>query len=225
MLTMAILTKHFAGREEAANLICKKLTQRDLSNALVLGIPRGGVVLADTIAQTLDCDLDIVLAQKIGAPANPELAVGAVCENGNVCVNHHLAREVGADDEYIEREKACQLGEIRRRQNQYRRILSRVSPADRIVVVVDDGVATGATMQATLWALDAEAPRHTIAAVPVGAPRAIERLSREADEVVCLIAPDYLASISQFYQAFPQVDDREVLDILRTHQGRRAHTE
>lgn len=221
---MAVFTRQFANRVEAAGLLCRELAAHDVGGALILGIPRGGVVIADVIARVLGCDLDIVLTRKIGAPGNRELAVGAVSEDGKLFINEEIAAEVGADDAYMAQEQTRQLEEIRVRHNRYRRVLPQAAPTGRTVVVVDDGVATGATMLATLWAVAAENPSRTIAAIPVGAPRVIDRLGREADEVVCLLATESLRSIGQFYETFEQVDDDEVLRILRAQRRRRSRS-
>lgn len=219
---MGFLARQLASRQEAAARLAPKLAPYRSTDTLVMGIPRGGIVIADVIARALDCDLDVVLTRKIGAPGNPELAVGAVAENGQVFINEAVAGPVGADEAYIEREKARQLEEIRVRRERYRSVLAPSAPSGRPVVVVDDGVATGATMLAALWAVGSEKPSRTVAAVPIGAPQAIARLRQAADEVVCLLAPQSLRSIGQHYEDFPQVDDSEVLAILQTHQRRRT---
>jgi predicted phosphoribosyltransferase len=221
--------KPYADRRQAARLLSKSLAGYETYHPLILGIPRGGVVVADTIARELKADLDLVLTRKLGAPGNPELAIGAVSESGRIQLQHDIAEKVGADEDYIEQEIDRQLAEIQARRQRYRSVLPKVSLEGRTVIVVDDGVATGATMQASLWAARDEAPKEVVVAVPVGAQDAIERLEREADDVVCPYVPPYFYAIGQFYADFEQVGDQEVIEILQAHrqqtQERRQRTE
>ena len=210
--------KPYADRREAGRLLGESLVRYEAYRPLILGIPRGGVIVADTIARVLKTDLDIVLTRKLGAPGNPELAIGAVSENGRLHIQHDVADKVGADEDYIEREMERQLAEIRARRQRYRRVLPKVPLEDRTVILVDDGVATGATMQASLWAVRDGGPREVVVAAPVGAQDAIERLEREADDVVCPQVPLYFYAIGQFYAEFGQVDDREVMEILEAYR-------
>ena len=145
--------KPYADRRQAARLLGKSLAGYETYHPLILGIPRGGVVVADTIARALKTDLDIVLIRKLGAPGNPELAIGAISESGRIHLQHDIAEKVGADEDYIEQEIARQLAEIEARRQRYRNVLPKVSLEGRTVILVDDGVATGATMQASLWAV------------------------------------------------------------------------
>jgi putative phosphoribosyl transferase len=207
----------YADRREAAQRLAEDLAGYQTEHPLVLGIPRGGVVIADTVARELNADLDIVLTRKLGAPGNPELAVGAIAETGTVYFQRQIADKVGADEDYIEREKARQLAEIGARRDRYRAVLPRASLQGRTVIVVDDGIATGATMQASVWAAREEGPGRIVVAVPVASEDAIERLEREADEVVCPYVPEYFYAIGQFYADFGQVDDEQVLEVLRAH--------
>lgn len=213
--------KPYADRRQAGRLLSKSLVGYEPYHPVLLGIPRGGVIVADTIARELKTDLDIVLTRKLGAPGNPELAIGAVSESGRIHIQHEIAEKVGADEDYMEREIARQLAEIQARQQRYRRVLPKVSLEGRSVILVDDGVATGATMQASLWAARDEGPKEVIIAVPVGAQDAIERLEHEADDVVCPYVPPYFYAIGQFYADFEQVDDLEVIEILQAYQQRR----
>ncbi len=221
--------KPYADRRQAARLLGASLAGYETYHPLILGVPRGGVVVADTIARQLKTDLDLVLTRKLGAPGNPELAIGAVSENGRVLLEHEIAAKVGADEDYIEREVDRQLTEIQARRQRYRSVLPKAALGGRTVILVDDGVATGATMEASLWAARAEGPKEIVIAVPVGAQDAIERLGHEADDVVCPYVPPYFYAIGQFYADFGQVDDLEVLEILRTHsqqmQEQRRRTE
>jgi hypothetical protein len=204
----------FQDRREAGRILSEALKGFREKEAVVLGIPRGGVVVAAQIAQALEADLDVALTRKIGAPLQPELAIGALAENGQVYLNELLAAQVGADEGYIERERARQAGVINERAQQYRKVRPKVPLAGRLVIVVDDGVATGATMLATLWSLAQERPQRLVVALPVATDDAVDILAEAADEVVVLQVPIYLAGISQFYSDFSQTSDDEVVDIL-----------
>lgn len=205
----------FQNRREAGKLLSEALKEFRRMDVLVLGIPRGGVVVAAEIARALGADLDVALTRKIGAPLAPELAIGAVSESGQVYLNSDLASQVGADEGYIEREKARQAGFIRERAQQYRKVRPKISLEGRIAIIVDDGVATGATMLATLWSLKQERPRQLVVALPVASGDAVDVLAGSADEVIVRQVPMYLSGISQFYDDFSQTGDDEVMEILR----------
>jgi len=216
------IDRPFADRREAAMRLSERLSEYRTRIPVILGIPRGGIVVADTISNELQADMDIVLTRKLGAPGNPELAIGAVSEHGEILIDHRIAGSVGADEEYIEREKSGQLAEIHKRRDRYRSVLPKVPVQGRTVILIDDGVATGATMRASIWAARAEGASEVVVAVPVGAPDAIEMLRDEADHIVCLLVPEYLYAIGQFFLDFRQIDDEEVMDVLRAHAARQA---
>lgn len=205
----------FKNRQQAGRLLGEELKRLRLKADVVLGIPRGGIIVAQEVAQTLNADLDIVLAHKLGAPGNPELAIGSVSEDGRLFLNELLASHVGAGDVYIQQEKARQLIEIKRRIETYRVIRPKVSLKDKTVIVTDDGVATGATIEAVLWSIRQEQPEKLIVALPVGPPDTIEKLAEETDELICLATPPFFSAVGQFYVQFPQVSDEEVLEILK----------
>jgi len=184
-------------------------------DVVVLAIPRGGVIVAAEVARLLHAKLDIVLSRKIGAPGNPELAIGSVGENGQLFLNDDLVLRVGADKSYIESEKIRQLAEIKNRIKNCRQIKPKVSLAGQTVIVIDDGVATGATMQAALLAAGREKAKKVIAAVPVAAKESVALLAGYADELVALRVPEFLGSISQFYDNFNQTSEDELLKVLR----------
>lgn len=216
----------FSERIEAGRLLAGELMKFRGKNAVVLGIPRGGIVIAREIALALEARLDIVLTHKLGAPGNPELAIGAITEDGNVFLNEALAGQLGAESSYVQQEKASQLSVIKRRVEQYRKVLPKVSLKDAIAVITDDGIATGATMKAALWAARKEHPERLIAALPVGPPDTIQDLAQDADEVICLRVPSFFAAIGQFYLDFSQVEDSEVLEILKQEakkEGKNEH--
>lgn len=205
---------HFRDRTEAANLLAEKLMHYAGKNPLVLAIPRGAVPMAKIIADALDGDLDVVLAAKIPAPHNPEFAIGTVAENGWMQIAG-WAYEVGATHEYIEHQKQMLMEKLRQRRVEYTELKAPISNDGRIVIVVDDGLATGLTMIGALDALQKTHPHKLIVAVPVAAPRALEDVAQHADEVVCLSNPRHFQSVGQHYDNFSQVSDQEVADILR----------
>jgi len=210
----------FADREEAGTLLGERVAGLRLARPLVLGIPRGGVVVAARVAQATGAPLDVVVPRKIGAPRNPELAIGAVGPDGELVVDRELADLVGASPAYIARESQRQVEEVRRRLEVYRRELPPWDPAGMDVIVVDDGVATGYTVLAAVRAVRRRGPTSVTVAVPVAPPDAIPRLRAEADTVVCLFTPSPFYAVGQFYRHFPQVSDEEVTEFLRAHRRR-----
>jgi predicted phosphoribosyltransferase len=214
-------SKPFTNRIEAGQLLADKLEKLLSRKPVALGIPRGGCIVANQIALRLKADLDVVLTHKLGAPSNQELAVGAVSENGQLFVNKAVAPYVGADDRYIEQEKARQLREIAHKVKMYRAVLPKVPLNGRVVIVTDDGVATGATMQAALWVIRQENPEQLILALPVGPEETVTKLSQDADETVCLRTPPYFDALGRFYRGFNQVEDEDLLKLLQQAGERR----
>lgn len=212
----------FIDREEAGKILARALSEYRGQKAVVLGIPRGGIVLAREIAQALDAEMDIVLAHKLGAPGHQELAMGSVSEDGTLFINQAVVRELAVGEAYIQQEKARQLAEIKRRTELIRRIQPKIPLRGRIVIITDDGVATGATTQAAFWAVRAEQPEKLIAAIPVGPEDTIRRLAEDVDEMLCLRVPPLFSAVGQFYQRFNPVEDEEVLRILRDGQKGRS---
>jgi predicted phosphoribosyltransferase len=209
----------FADRREAGRLLAAELERFRASRPVVLGIPRGGVVIAAEIADRLGAELDIVLSRKIGAPVNSEFAIGAIAEDGRLFLDEQITARLGVSRDYIAREQRRQLEEIARRVKLFRAVRPKVPLRGRVVIVADDGLATGATMQAALWAAHRDQPSSTVAAVPVGAVDTIERLSQSADELICLRAPEDFGAVGRFYRRFDQVEDEEVLAILERHEA------
>ena len=218
------MTIQFDSRNDAARQLAKALARYRGRNPLVLAIPRGAANMGRILADELGGELDVVLVRKLRSPFSPEFAVGAVDESGWTYVADHAARS-GADAAYLEREKEAQLETLRKRRAQYTPARPPIDAKDRIVIVVDDGLATGASMIAALHAARAKQPQRLICAVPVAAPDSLERVRPLADEVVCLEAPEEFYAVGQFYRDFPQVEDDEVVAILAQRSKQRAASE
>jgi putative phosphoribosyl transferase len=207
---------YFRNREEAARLLARRFDGRELRDPLVLAIPRGGVVTGAVLAQVLGAELDVVLSRKLRAPFQPELAIGAVGEDGRVYLNPGVEETLDLDDEYIAGERAHQLDEIGRRKALFRAVRPQATIEGRSVIVTDDGIATGATMIAALDAARANHPFELIVAVPVASPERLREVRRHCDEMICLLAPRSFWAIGQFYADFTQVEDQEAVELLRT---------
>jgi putative phosphoribosyl transferase len=209
----------FTDRFEAGDLLAEALMELRGPGTVILGVPRGGLVLARQVARRLGAPLDIILSRKLGAPENPELAIGAIAENGEVFLNRPLALRVGADEEYLREEKDRQFLEIQRRRDAYRRVCTKTDLRDKTAIVIDDGIATGATVQAALWSIRQEKPYKLIGAFPVGPEETLVRLAKTADEIICLRVPSNLHGVGQFYFNFGQVSEDDVLNILKECGG------
>jgi predicted phosphoribosyltransferase len=210
---MMFLDRIDAGQKLAAALI----DLRDQPASVVLGIPRGGVLVAREVARALNAPLDVILTHKLGAPHNPELAIGAVLEEGAVFLDDdevRLRRWLPAH--YLDQEIDRQRQEMARRAELYRRGRARLAVIDRTAIVIDDGVATGSTLIAALRSVRAVGAAQLIAAVPVGPAEVIARLQREADRVIVLTAPVDFMAVSSFYRRFDQVTDAEVIAALNS---------
>jgi putative phosphoribosyl transferase len=210
----------FQDRREAGRILAKELSSfKGRDDVIVLGIPRGGVVVGHEIAQALNAPLDVYITRKIGAPHNPELALGAVASDGTLILDHQLAKRLGVSQDYIDAESERQEREIERRVAEYRGELPGPDLKDKVVILADDGVATGATTLATIRAIRTQEPAQLILAVPVGPQDTIANLRREVDHLVCPHAPEIFWAVGAFYNSFDQTSDEEVRALLeRNHQ-------
>jgi predicted phosphoribosyltransferase len=210
MVSMSVM---FASRTDAARRLAEPLGRYRGKNPLVLAIPRGAVEMGRVLADALGGELDVVLVRKLRSPTSAEFAIGAIDETGWAYVAPYAAR-YGADNAYLEREQRTQLETLRRRRAEYTPARPPIDPKDRFVIVVDDGLATGATMLAALHAARAKAPARLVCAVPVAAPDSLALVRPHCDEVVCLEAPPEFYAVGQFYREFRQVEDEEVVALL-----------
>jgi len=222
MKTTIFENRRTAGRRLGAALIDRGYRGE---NTLVLGIPRGGLVVADEVAKALSAILDVIIARKLRAPYRPELGIGAVVGGNHVLLNEALIRAAGASQDYLNREIAFQKEEIERRLRFYRDHRPAPEVAGKTVIVVDDGIATGYTFRACLESLRQSHPDRLVAAVPVAAPNSAEMLKAFADDVVCLNIPRSFFAVGAWYKNFEQVTDEEALAILRRNWSRWAMAE
>lgn len=201
----------FRNRGEAAGRLVERLAPYRGQNPLVLGIPRGAMPMARIIADGLDGDLDVVLVRKLRAPGQPELAIGAIDEARTIFRGAYFDL---ASDEYLREEVRTQLEILRSRRQLYTQTHEAIDPLGRIVILVDDGIATGASMIAAIRSIRARRPRKIVVAVGVAPSESLAALRREADEVVCLHAPAYFQAVGQFFDDFSEVTDAMVVAAL-----------
>ena len=206
----------FADRTEAGQALARELVKYRGQPVHVYALPRGGAQVAAEVARALNAPLDLIFVRKIGAPAQPELAIGAVVDGGTPIIvrNDDVLRFTGTRDTQFDQICRRELQEIERRRKVYLQNRPPLDPAGKIAIVIDDGVATGATMRAALRATRMRHPKKLVLAVPVGAYDSIEELRGEVDEVVCLSAPEDFGALGHYYEDFRQLSDQDVIDIL-----------
>ena len=214
--------KLFADRVEAGKRLAQALKGLVGEDAIVLAIPRGGVVVGYEVARALDLPLDVIIPRKIGAPDNPELAIGAITEDGTVLLDERLVEQLRVSAAYIQQESEAQKKEIQRRLNMYRGDVPYPTLENRAVILVDDGIATGSTMKAALASVRNRQAKSVIIAIPVGPPATIRELEEKADHVVCLQTPEAFYAIGQFYEDFAQTRDEEVTELLKLIREQRG---
>ena len=206
----------YKDRKHAGKKLADKLQHyRDKADVIVLGLPRGGVTVACEIAKALHCPLDILIVRKIGFPGRPELAAGAVSETGTVVINEDIVSVYGVSREYLERETARQKEEIARRIDLYRGGKGIPSRAGKTVILVDDGVATGATIKAAISTLTEERIAKLVVALPVASQDAEQEIATMVDELICLQTPAGFMAVGNYYHDFTQVEDEDVLAMLK----------
>lgn len=208
--------KTFDDRQDAGRQLAAALARFREDKPVVLALPRGGVPVAFEVARALDAELDLLLVRKIGAPGHEELAIGAVVDGRepHLVLNREIVALAQPPRGYIEAEQKRQLAEIERRRRLYRGADQPVEVKGRTLIVIDDGIATGATVRAALRGIRESAPQRLILAVPVAPPETIEKLARECDEVVCLSAPTWFSAVGSHYADFTQTTDDEVMALL-----------
>jgi putative phosphoribosyl transferase len=218
----------FKNRIDAGEKLAKRLSwlkqdqlkeERRQQSTVILAIPRGGVIIGDVIASELDAKLDVVVSRKIGAPNNPELAIGAVMPDGSYFINQKIVNTLNVSQEYIQMQAHKQVKEIDRRLMSYRGSKEYDNEfEDKIVVLVDDGIATGATMLASAqWIKNKQHCKKLVIAVPVAPNEISDDLNQVADEVIVLYSPSLFEAVGQFYQDFSQVSDNEVKEIMKKY--------
>ena len=201
----------FRDRFTAGKLLAEKLPE--LNNPFVLAIPRGGVQVGAAMANVLNCELDVIVARKLGAPGNSELAIGAVTAKDNPYLDDALISELNVSKSYIENVVAVERAEAERRENLYRRGRPPLKIDRKDIILVDDGLATGATAMAAVLQLK-NTNNRVILAVPVISKEAEEKLKEEVGEIIYLEKPEYFAAVSLFFEEFPQGNDKEVIELL-----------
>jgi putative phosphoribosyl transferase len=211
----------FSDRKEAGRQLARRLLKYREEEPVVLALPRGGVPVGFEIARALAAPLDVILVRKIGAPGQPELAVGAVVDGARpeAVVNEAIVAALAVSPEYIESETKRQLAEIERRRSAYTADRSRIDPAGKTAIVVDDGIATGATVRAALVAVRRARPGRLVLAIPVAPPDTVATLREEVDELVCLMQPSPFGAVGTYYADFQQVSDERVVRLLRLRAG------
>lgn len=212
----------FKDREEAGKELARALVEFRGRNVMVLGMPRGGVVVAREVAEALGVPLDIVVTRKIGAPGEPEFALGAITQEGDVIVDSRAAESVGATTEYLQGEARRKKSEVKERMRSLRGDMPYPSLEGKTVIIVDDGMATGNSMRAAVQSVRKRGPREVVVAVPVAPQEAVAELSREGTRVVCLEQPRFFFAIGEFYKDFEQVEDSEVRELLQSAWKRRG---
>ncbi|MEO6421307.1 MAG: phosphoribosyltransferase [Candidatus Nitrotoga sp.] len=209
----------FRDRTEAGRVLADRLAAyANYPDAMVLALPRGGVPVAFEIAEALNLPLDIVVVRKLGLPGHEEFAMGAIASGGARVLNQNLIRQLSLSDEIIEHTVAREQRELERRERTYRGQRPVLNVRDRIIIIVDDGLATGSSMRAAIAALRQKRPAKLIVAVPVGARITCSELVALADEVICLETPENFSAVGLWYRDFSQITDEEVIDLLERNR-------
>ena len=210
------MKKIFRNRTEAGKLLAKKLlpTYANRSDVIILGLPRGGVPVAYQVAKILHAPLDICLVRKLGIPGHKELAMGAIATGGIIFLNRDLVRRLKISQMAIEQVISREKQELQRREVLYRDTRPAPNLRDRTIILIDDGIATGSTIESAIFSIKQQEPNRIVVAVPVAPPDIFKILQDEVDDIVCLLAPEWLSSISLWYEDFSQTSDEEVRYLL-----------
>lgn len=208
----------FKDRIDAGQHLAAELVHKHYKEPRVLALPRGGVPVAYEVAQALGAPLDVCVVRKLGFPHQPEFAMGAIAE-GVTILDHDLVRMMNVSEHAVDAVVAAERSELQRREHAYRPGLPPLDVKDKTVIIVDDGLATGATMRAAIAAVKNQGPAHVVVAAPVGAPDTCQALRAEADEVICLATPDPFSAVGLWYASFPQTSDDEVHRLLAAAKG------
>ena len=206
----------FKNREEAGKELAKKLKiYKNTPLGIVIGLPRGGVIVAAEVAKSLNLPLNIIISKKLSAPFSPELAIGAITQDGKIILDNKIINMYGITDDYIQEEKERKEKEILQRLNLYQKDLPPLALENKTVIIVDDGIATGATVKAVINFVKSKNAKKIIIAVPVAPPEIIDEIKKNVDEVIVLEIPNNFLGIGQFYQDFAQTNDRQVIELLK----------
>ncbi len=207
----------FNDRRDAGKQLSARLEKyQGQKDVIVLGLARGGVVVAGEVASRLSVPLNVIVVRKIGAPGNQELALGAIAEHGDGIFNEELIASLGVSPQYLKMESSRQKEMLIARLALYRGKLAAPNLRDKTVILVDDGIATGASMRVAIQSLRHSGVKKIVLAVPVAAPDSLQKISKEVDETVCLFSPSYFEAVGSFYRSFDQTSDEEVIQILQS---------
>lgn len=207
----------FENRQEAGRQLAAKLSRYKNKNAIVLALPRGGIYIGFEVAKALHLPLDVIVSRKIGAPVNPEFGIGAISENNVQVMDEHAVKSLGISKEELKKTVRKEKKELRRRVDDYRN-KKALSLANKIVILVDDGVATGVTARAAIVSIKKQKPKQVIFAVPVCALEAVDTFKSLADKFICIEKPGNLSAVGNWYKSFNQVEDAEVISLLKQNK-------
>lgn len=212
----------FNDRQDAGRQLAQRLVAYRDQDPVVVALPRGGVPVAYEVARALGAPLDVIIARKLGAPGQPELGIGAIAQGGSIYLNTELIRRLGVSEDYLRRVAAEESREIERRLETYRRGRAPLDVSGRVAILIDDGLATGATMRAAIRALRAQGARAVVMAVPVCAPDTLAAIRPEVDAAICVAVPRDFRAVGLWYRDFSQTTDEEVIELLdRAERERR----
>lgn len=208
--------ERFKNRKDAGSRLAQQLgTYKDQADVIVLGLPRGGMPVAEQVAKQLGAPLDLFMVRKVGIPGQSEVAMGAIASGGIQVLNENVMRSVGVSRQQFDAAAAREQETLQQREKAYGRDPAQLDLADKTVILVDDGVATGSTVRVAIKALRQKGPKQLIVAVPVAPPETCQELAEEVDALVCPMQPPNFAAVSQWYEEFGQTSDDEVREILR----------